>query len=184
MFCCSSAKVSINSESVKLFVIIMSICGKHIDMNLCFKNPIYEPMLFCYLATPTPFWFSFQRFWMACSRLGMNFKFLDKTTRFSKSFRLTPGKALQIQGRLRHDNNLICHTRFVLKKPTSLLLATFPFPHHVPSAAPHVLSWQKTLPCLKGWGLFVLLPTWPSTSPIAIVSEQASAGQSVKPGYN
>jgi|GEM_PF-6200878 hypothetical protein len=30
----------------KLFVIVMAVCGKHFNMDFCFKNPINESMTF------------------------------------------------------------------------------------------------------------------------------------------
>ncbi len=42
-----------------LFIVIMSIGRKYLDIYFVFKNTIYQPVFLCNLPTPTLFRFSF-----------------------------------------------------------------------------------------------------------------------------
>ena len=76
-------------DSLFLFIIIVTVCGKHINIYLCFEDLIYKTVLLRYLPTPTSFWQSFKWFRMACTSFGMYAEFLNKLSSLGKSLRFT-----------------------------------------------------------------------------------------------
>ena len=76
-------------DSLFLFIIIVTVCGKHINIYLCCEDLIYKTVLLCYLPTPTSFWQSFKWFRMACASFGMYAEFLNKLSSLGKSLRFT-----------------------------------------------------------------------------------------------
>ena len=66
------------------------------DHNLVVEDTIYHAMFLRYLAAPTAFGLSSQRFGMTCPCHGMLPQFLYKTQSFGKGFRLTPCQTSEI----------------------------------------------------------------------------------------
>ena len=67
-----------------LFIIIMSVSGKYIHMNLILENAIDQTMLLGNLSAPPVFGFSFQGFRMSRTGLGMLHKFIQQLDSFLK----------------------------------------------------------------------------------------------------
>lgn len=57
-----------------LFVVVMTVGTKNVNMDFCFKDTIKEPVLLCYLAAPSAFWPTFQWFRMPQANLRMIIK--------------------------------------------------------------------------------------------------------------
>lgn len=74
---------------MNLLVTIMAVCGKHVHMNLCFEDTIYQTMFLRDGATPTVFWLPFQRFRMPCSAFRMYGDFIQQLDRLFEGSRLT-----------------------------------------------------------------------------------------------
>lgn len=80
----------------QLFVVVMTVGCKHINMNLRIEDAVNEPVLLCYLATPSTFGLAFQRFRMSQSGFRMLIKFTNEFHRFLISFWLMKKQAFQV----------------------------------------------------------------------------------------
>lgn len=101
----------------------MTVCRKHIYIDLRIENAIYKTMLFCDFSTPSSFWLSLQWFWMSKSCFRMTLQFLNKAIGFCKCFRLALCKTNQVYFGLIRKFDLICHIRVSLNEWQHLHLA-------------------------------------------------------------
>ena len=114
----------------RLFVIIVPIGRKHFNNNLGVKNAIHQTVFPRNLPAPTIFGFPLQWFGVTKASLRMCLQLCDKPISFGKSLWLALCKALQIQCRFRHNDNIIRHTRCALEKFPNLPPEAFSSPHH------------------------------------------------------
>ena len=106
-----------------LFIVVMSVGTKNVNMDFCFKDTVNEPVLLRYLAAPSTFWLTFQRFGMPQACLRMIIKLTYESYCLFICFGLITKQAFQVFQRIILDDNLILHYKLRIYLSSSSTLA-------------------------------------------------------------
>ena len=102
-------------------VFVVTVGGEDQNYHFRVEYTIHEPVLFCYFATPTPFRFTFERFGMTESCLGMGMQLLYKTECFLIGFGLVFSEFEKTVCCLLGISYLINHSRISSTCPLQIL---------------------------------------------------------------
>ena len=100
-------KAQDDKESLRLFIVVVTIGGEDVHINLRLENAVNEPMLFGNLSAPSVFGFAFQRFRMSGSRLGVFHKLVQQFDSFLETGRFTAFQLAEVGFGLGREGDFI-----------------------------------------------------------------------------